>query len=90
VHRLYRSDAIAGVVNFELKNDFEGVQISSGFKETESGDASLFNVDFTLGGNFAEGKGNLVFNLSHTDRSDLFQGDRDFASTHYLTTMMVV
>ena len=78
---IYGSDAIAGVVNFQLKNDFEGVQISSGYKETENGDAGLFNVDFTLGGNFAEGKGNLVFNLSYTDRDDLFQGDRDFSNT---------
>lgn len=78
---IYGSDAVAGVVNFQLKNDFEGVQISSGYKETESGDAGLFNVDFTLGGNFADGKGNVVFNLSYTDRDDLFQGDRDFSAT---------
>ncbi|MFT6988518.1 MAG: outer membrane receptor protein involved in Fe transport [Paraglaciecola sp.] len=78
---IYGSDAVAGVVNFQLKNDFEGVQISSGYKETEEGDAGLFNVDFTLGGNFADGKGNVVFNLSYTDRDDLFQGDRDFAQT---------
>jgi iron complex outermembrane receptor protein len=76
---VYGSDAVAGVVNFELKNDFEGVQISSGYKESFEGDAGLFNVDFTLGGNFDDGKGNVVFNMSFTDRADVFQGDRDFS-----------
>jgi len=76
---VYGSDAVAGVVNFVLKNDFEGVQISSGYKESFEGDAGLFNVDFTLGGNFDDGKGNVVFNLVYTDRDDLFQGARDFS-----------
>jgi iron complex outermembrane receptor protein len=78
---VYGSDAVAGVVNFELKNDFEGVQISSGYKESFEGDAGLFNVDFTLGGNFDDGKGNVVFNMSFTDRGDVFQGDRGFSET---------
>lgn len=78
---IYGSDAVAGVVNFILKNDFEGVEVQAGYETTEEGDAEIFNTDFTIGGNFADGKGNVVFNLSYTDRSDLFQGDRDFAAT---------
>jgi len=76
---IYGSDAVAGVVNFQLKNDFEGVQVSSGYEESESGDAGIFNAEFTIGGNFAEGKGNVVFNLNYTERDDVFQGDRDFS-----------
>lgn len=78
---IYGSDAVAGVVNFILKDDFEGVEVQAGYETTEEGDAEIFNTDFTIGGNFADGKGNVVFNLSYTDRSELFQGDRDFAST---------
>jgi outer membrane receptor protein involved in Fe transport len=78
---VYGSDAVAGVVNFILKDDFEGVEVATGYEITEEGDAEIFNVDFTVGGNFADGKGNVVFNMSYTDRSDLFQGDRDFAET---------
>lgn len=77
---IYGSDAISGVVNFILKDDFEGVQVSSGYEATEEGDASLFNFDFTVGGNFADGKGNAVINMSYTDRDELFQGDRDFST----------
>ena len=77
---VYGSDAVAGVVNFILKDDFEGVDIATGYEITEEGDAEIWNADFTIGGNFADGKGNVVFNINYTDRSDLFQGDRDFAS----------
>ena len=77
---VYGSDAVAGVVNFILKDDFEGVEVSTGYEVSEEGDAGIFSLDFTLGGNFAEDKGNAVLNFSFTDRDDLFQGDRDFAS----------
>lgn len=80
---VYGSDAVAGVVNFILKDDFEGVEFSTGYEATEDGDAEIFNVDFTIGGNFDNDKGNVVFNLSYTDRSELFQGDRDFSQTAF-------
>ncbi len=77
---VYGSDAVAGVVNFILKDDFEGVEASAGYEATQEGDAELFSMSLTLGGNFAEGRGNAVINLAYTDRSELFQGDRDFAT----------
>lgn len=80
---IYGSDAVAGVVNFILKDDFEGVEVATGYEMTEEGDAEIFNVDFTLGGNFDSDRGNAVFNFSYTDRSDLFQGDRDFSSVAF-------
>ena len=78
---IYGSDAVAGVVNFILKDDFEGVETSVGYEVTDENDASIWSADFTIGGNFADGKGNVVFNMSYTDRDDLFQGDRDFSQT---------
>lgn len=78
---VYGSDAVAGVVNFILKDDFEGVQMSAGYETTQEGDGTIYNMNMTLGGNFAEGRGNAVFNMSYTDREELFQGDRDFAQT---------
>lgn len=78
---VYGSDAVAGVINFILKDDFEGVQTSVGYEVTDENDAAIWSADFTIGGNFADGKGNVVFNLSYTDRDELFQGDRSFAET---------
>ena len=54
--------------------------LKRGYEITEDGDAGLFNSDLTIGGNFADGRGNVVFNVSYTERDDLFQGDRSFAN----------
>jgi len=76
---IYGSDAVAGVVNFILKDDFEGVQFNIGAEQTTESDAELYSADLTLGVNSGDGRGNLVMNISWTDRKELFQGDRDFA-----------
>lgn len=76
---VYGSDAVAGVVNFILKDDFEGVSISGGYETTEENDAAITSVDVTFGANLDDGRGNVAINLMYTDREDLFQGDRDFS-----------
>lgn len=75
---VYGSDAMAGVVNFVLKDDFEGVELNALYDITEEGDAEKFNTDVTIGGNFADGRGNAVVYLQYSDREALFQGDRSF------------
>ncbi len=77
---VYGSDAVAGVVNFILKDDFEGVAVQGGYEITQDGDAGIYSADITLGANLADDRGNVVFNLSYTDRDELFQGDRDFST----------
>jgi len=76
---VYGSDAVAGVVNFILKDDFEGVNINAGAEQTFDGDAGIYSADITLGANMADGRGNVTLNFAYTDREALFQGDRDFA-----------
>jgi iron complex outermembrane receptor protein len=76
---VYGSDALAGVVNFTLRDDFEGAQVTSLYDITTEGDAERFNVDLTVGGNFADGKGNAVLYAGYINRKPLFQGERDFS-----------
>lgn len=76
---VYGSDAVAGVVNFILKDDFEGVAFNAGYEITEEGDAGLMSADITIGANLYDGRGNVALNFGVTDRDDLFQRDRDFA-----------
>lgn len=76
---VYGSDAVAGVVNFILKDDFEGVAVNVSFQRAAEGDAAQFTTDFTLGGNFDGGKGNVTFNMSVTSRDQVLQGDRGLA-----------
>lgn len=78
---VYGSDAVAGVVNFILKDDFEGIQLDASHELSAAGwDGNTTNVALTVGGNFADGRGNAVVFASYTNRKSLFNGDRAFAS----------
>jgi outer membrane receptor protein involved in Fe transport len=76
---VYGSDALAGVVNFQLIDNFEGVELTGLYDITTEGDAEKWNVDITVGGNFADGRGNATVYASYSKRESLFQGDRDFS-----------
>ncbi len=82
----YGADAIAGVVNFILKKDFEGAALNSQYRLTEQGDGEEFTLDLTLGSNFADGRGNAVFNASYFNREVMFKGDRGFSAQASSTT----
>ena len=78
---VYGSDAVAGVVNFILKDDFEGIQLDVSHELSAAGwDGNTTNVALTAGGNFADGRGNAVVFASYTNREALFQGDRAASS----------
>ncbi|PHY17202.1 TonB-dependent siderophore receptor [Caulobacter sp. BP25] len=73
---VYGSDAIAGVVNFILKDDFEGLEFSTGYSTTDKGEAPIYSADLTMGANFADRKGNVVLSLGYNKREALTQGER--------------
>lgn len=75
----YGADAISGVVNFITKKDFEGVQVDASSLITERGDGLTHRVDLTLGGNFADGRGNAVFSMGYQKVDEVLQGDRSFS-----------
>ena len=81
---VYGSDAVAGVVNFILKDDFEGIELNAAH-ETSLGDldGSISTLSVTMGGNFDNGRGNAVLSMSYTNREAVFQGDRDFSAETY-------
>ncbi len=76
---VYGSDALAGVVNFQLVDDFEGVELNAQFGSSTAGDSQKWNVDATVGGNFADGRGNVVLHTSFARRDAAFADDRDFS-----------
>jgi iron complex outermembrane receptor protein len=77
---VYGSDALAGVVNFQMIDDFEGVEISGLYDITTENDAEKYNIDMTIGGNFADGRGNAVLFGSYSKRESLLAGERDYSS----------
>lgn len=76
----YGADAVAGVVNFILKDDFEGFAVDSQYRLTEREDGKEWGGDVTYGGKFANGRGSAVFNASYFNREVIFKGAREFAA----------
>ena len=56
---VYGSDAIAGVVNFIMKDDFNGMDIGAQFGQSARSDGSDRQIHLLVGGNFADGTENL-------------------------------
>jgi iron complex outermembrane receptor protein len=78
---VYGADAVAGVVNFILKKDFEGAALDYQYGQTfYSADAMTMAGSVTIGGNFAEDKGNAVLSYDYSFREALFKGARSYTA----------
>jgi iron complex outermembrane recepter protein len=83
----YGADAIAGVVNMILKDDFEGLDLRTTYSNTVPElDAREFQVSGLLGGNFADGRGNIAVSVEYSERQGLIKAQRPFASQASSTT----
>lgn len=59
---IYGSDAVTGVINVILKENFEGFEVNvAGAKSTESVGAGNGTVNLLAGADYADGKGNVTF-----------------------------
>jgi outer membrane receptor protein involved in Fe transport len=75
---IYGADAIAGTVNVILKDDYEGFEVTAQYGDNENRNANSFQISTLAGGNFSNGKGNIVFGIEFTDDSGLLDCDQDF------------
>ncbi|HEU0044869.1 TonB-dependent receptor domain-containing protein [Sphingomonas sp.] len=73
---IYGSDALAGVVNFILKDNFDGVQIRGQGGASQYGDAGSYYVSALAGKNFADGRGNIALNLEYSRQNDFYGSGR--------------
>ena len=61
---VYGSDAVSGVINIILKDDFEGIEIGAqAGAPTEGGYGENHSAYVTIGSNFADDRGNATFTL---------------------------
>ena len=73
---IYGSDAIAGTVNIILKDDFEGLEVDGQYGFSDEGDTENYRFRSTMGGNFADGRGNVVVSLEYSKQNGLDGKDR--------------
>lgn len=73
---LYGSDAVAGVVNFVYRKNFEGLEVNAQAGITERGDDNRYQVNATWGGNFAEDRGNVMVHLGYSNEQGVLSRQR--------------
>ena len=76
---VYGSDAVSGVVNFILKKNFEGFELTASANQAERGLAEERNFQGLIGGNFAGGKGNVTVFAEYFSREGVSQGEFDYS-----------
>ena len=74
---VYGADAVAGVVNFIINDDFEGLQVNGNYRAVAGG-ASQKSAH-VMGGLALGDRGNIVAYVEYTDRDPLLAGKRRFA-----------
>ncbi|MCT8001434.1 TonB-dependent receptor [Sphingomonas sanguinis] len=79
---VYGSDAIAGVVNFRLKRDFEGTRLRAQSGVTSYGDRGTYLVSGITGANFAEGRFNLTVSAEYSKSNPVFYDQRDYLGAY--------
>lgn len=80
---VYGTDAIAGVVNIILRDNYEGFEITAGTGTSSEGDADEDIIEMVWGTGYDGG--NVVVSLNHLKRDILIMNDRDFSRTANLT-----
>ncbi|WP_230292639.1 TonB-dependent receptor domain-containing protein [Croceicoccus sp. Ery5] len=82
---VYGSDAIAGVVNYVLKDDFEGIELDAQNGISSRGDYHTYSLRGTIGTNFADGRGNIALDVGYAHSPLLRFTDRPLSALGRLT-----
>lgn len=75
---VYGADAVAGVVNFQLR-DVQGVEMNGTYGITERGDGAEYQLNAAIGTSLGDGRGNVTMYMNYTRRDAVGQGDRIFS-----------
>jgi outer membrane cobalamin receptor len=74
---VYGADAVGGVTNFILKDDFEGFDVDLQTGITAEGDGAESRLSAILGTNFSDGRGNITVGFETYRREEALERERD-------------
>ncbi len=77
---IYGADAVTGVVNFILRDDFEGVELQTQTGRSRDG-LDRSSIDLVAGFNLDDGRGNAVAALEYSEVGALTAAGRGFPPT---------
>ncbi|HSS08183.1 MAG TPA: TonB-dependent receptor [Rhodanobacteraceae bacterium] len=74
---VYGSDAVAGVVNFILRSDYQGAEFSVNYGISDKDDGQTTGYQFTFGK--SSDKGSIMAGISYNKTEQVLAGHRDFS-----------
>ena len=83
---VYGPDAIAGVTNFLLRKDFEGLDLDLQTGISEQGDGMETKAGILMGMNSGSGKGTIMIGLDYAQRDSVLRRERVFYVNGWLDT----
>jgi outer membrane receptor protein involved in Fe transport len=75
---IYGADAVTGVVNFKLREKYEGIEFNAQAGISDKGDGATYAIDGIIGRNLFENRLNVTLAGSYSRNESLQFGDRDF------------
>jgi len=78
---LYGSDAVAGVINTVLQDDFDGLTVEAQYGSAEGTHLEEYEVNLQAGRNFHDGRGNISVFANYTNRTALNAWDQDYTAS---------
>jgi iron complex outermembrane recepter protein len=75
---VYGADALAGVTNIKLRNNFEGLSVRVRSGVNEVGDGEEYQVSALMGSKMAEGRGSAMMGIEYSRREVATWGNRSF------------
>jgi iron complex outermembrane receptor protein len=75
---VYGADAIGGVINFIMKDDYEGAEILIGQTSPEASGADEERAQFVFGASGDKGK--VIASVEYYQRDAIFDADRDYSA----------
>lgn len=74
----YGADAVGGVVNFILKENFTGMSVDFQGGLSEVGDGEEYRISGLVGANLDGGRGNVMLGLERYKRQEIMRSNRDW------------
>jgi outer membrane receptor protein involved in Fe transport len=86
---IYGADAVSGVVNFIMKDNFEGVDIRGQAGMATEGAGESQQISGLVGHNFSEGRGNFTFDVEAENTRPVNTTDRSYQTPDNAESLVV-
>ncbi|MCM8729824.1 TonB-dependent receptor domain-containing protein [Hephaestia sp. GCM10023244] len=80
---VYGADAVSGVINVVLKNDYKGLELRGRGGMTARGDGGSYGLSMLAGTDFDGGRGNITFTALYDDVKGVKATARSYASDNF-------